>query len=100
MRKLTMLAAAGIAATIASPVFADPNVTMVVPSQDQGVLVHGNGGAADVGLEVTGDLGSGWRRSSRRWSRRVPGREPTTRAERSGPHRPAERFRGTGDCWM
>jgi hypothetical protein len=32
---------------------------MVVPSQDQGVLVHGNGGAADVGLEVTGDLGSG-----------------------------------------
>jgi hypothetical protein len=59
MRKLTMLAAAGIAATIASPVFADPNVTMVVPSQDQGVLVHGNGGAADVGLEVTGDLGSG-----------------------------------------
>ena len=59
MRKLTMLAAASIAAMVASPALADPNVTMVVPSQDQGVLVHGNGGAADVGLEVTGDLGSG-----------------------------------------
>lgn len=59
MRKLTMLAAASLAATIATPALADPTVHMVVPSQDQGVLVHGNGGAADVGLEVTGDLGSG-----------------------------------------
>jgi hypothetical protein len=59
MRKLTMLAAVGLAATIATPAVADPTVHMVVPSQDQGVLVHGNGGAADVGLEVTGDLGSG-----------------------------------------
>jgi PEP-CTERM motif len=62
MRKLSLLATAAIAAaglTSAAPAFADPVVNMVVPSADQGVLVHGNGGGADVGLEVTGDLGSG-----------------------------------------
>ena len=59
MRKLTVLAAATLAATAltASPALA--TVTMVSPSVDQGVLVHGNGGGADVGPEVTGDLGSG-----------------------------------------
>jgi len=59
MRKTFLLAAAAFAATMATPAAADPVVHMVVPSQDQGVLVHGNGGSADVGLEVTGDLGSG-----------------------------------------
>jgi hypothetical protein len=58
MRKLALLAAVSFAATLsASPALA--TVNLVLPSVDQGVLVHGNGGAADVGLEVTGDLGSG-----------------------------------------
>src|SRR3982750_4067548 len=58
MRKLTLLAAAAVAALIStSPAMA--TVNLVLPSVDQGVLVHGNGGGADVGAEVTGDLGSG-----------------------------------------
>lgn len=61
MRKLALLAATALAAStlVVAPAFADPQVHMVSPSVDQGVLVHGNGGGADVGLEVTADLGSG-----------------------------------------
>lgn len=57
MRKRYMLAAATAATLLTSPAYAD--VTGMKPSADQGYLVHGNGGAADVGTEVTGDLGSG-----------------------------------------
>lgn len=42
---------------IATPAFA--GVDAYKTSFEQGILVHGNGGAADVGTEVTGDLGSG-----------------------------------------
>ena len=64
MRTLTLVAAAALAATslTAAPAFA--TVTAEKTSFDQGVLVHGNGGAADVGLEVTGDLGSGPKQQS------------------------------------
>lgn len=60
MRKQLLLAAAASAAIMiasATPALAD--VTGEKTSVDQGVLVHGNGGGADVGTEVTGDLGSG-----------------------------------------
>lgn len=57
MRKQYLLAAACAATLLTSPAIAD--VTGQKASVDQGYLVHGNGGAADVGTEVTGDLGSG-----------------------------------------
>ena len=65
MRKQLLLAAAASAAIViasATPALAD--VTGEKASADQGVLVHGNGGAADVGTEVTGDLGSGPKQQS------------------------------------
>lgn len=42
---------------VATPALAD--VDAYKTSYDQGILVHGNGGSADVGTDVTGDLGSG-----------------------------------------
>ena len=51
----TILAATTL--LVATPSYAD--ILAVRTSADQGILVHGNGGAADQGLEVTGDLGSG-----------------------------------------
>jgi hypothetical protein len=45
---------AAIALISATPAFAD--IVAQKSSVDQGYLVHANGGAADVGLEVTGDL--------------------------------------------
>lgn len=57
MRKLYLLAAASAAIIATSPALADVNAQKT--SVDQGTLVHGNGGGADTGLEVTGDLGSG-----------------------------------------
>ena len=59
MRKLSLLAATILAATALSTTPALADVTAQKTSVDQGVLVHGNGGGADVGTEVTGDLGSG-----------------------------------------
>lgn len=47
-------AVAAIALIGATPAFAD--IIASKTSVDQGYLVHGNGGGADVGLEVTGDL--------------------------------------------
>lgn len=64
MRRLTLVAAAALAATSLAGTPAFATVTAEKTSFDQGVLVHGNGGPADVGLEVTGDLGSGPKQQS------------------------------------
>ncbi len=64
MRPLRLLAAAALAATSLTATPALATVTAEKTSVDQGVLVHGNGGGADVGLEVTGDLGSGPKQQS------------------------------------
>jgi len=59
MRTLRLFAAAALAATslTATPALAD--ISAQKTSFDQGILVHGNGGAADVGTTVTGTLGGG-----------------------------------------
>lgn len=48
---------AGIALMSASPVFAE--IIDARSSDSQGTLVHADGGAADVGSQVTGNLGGG-----------------------------------------
>ena len=46
-----------VAMLAAAPAGAD--IISASPSDSQGTLVHGNGGSADVGLDVTANLGSG-----------------------------------------
>ena len=57
MKILLNAAVASAALMIASPSFA--TIVDARASDSQGTLVHGNGGAADVGTDVTGTLGSG-----------------------------------------
>jgi hypothetical protein len=59
MRRLTLLAAAALAATALTSTAALADVTGERSSFDQGILVHGDGGAADVGSTVIGNLGGG-----------------------------------------
>ena len=48
---------AAFALMSAAPAMAD--IVDAAASQSQGILVHGNGGAADVGTDITGTLGAG-----------------------------------------
>ena len=57
MRVVVKTAVAAIALVAATPAWAD--IVDARASESQGTLVHGNGGAADVGLDVTGTLGGG-----------------------------------------
>ena len=59
MRTLKLLAAAALAVTSLNANTAYADVTAEKTSFDQGILVHGDGGAADVGSTVTGNLGGG-----------------------------------------
>jgi PEP-CTERM motif len=59
MRPLYLLAATALAATAMTATPAMATVTGEKTSVDQGTLVHGNGGAADVGTTVSGTLGGG-----------------------------------------
>lgn len=57
MRHLFKSTIAALAIVSATPAFAD--IVEADASDSQGTLVHGNGGAADVGVDVTGTLGAG-----------------------------------------
>jgi PEP-CTERM motif-containing protein len=59
MRPLRLLAAAALAATSLTATSAFADITAQKTSFDQGILVHGDGGAADVGTTVIGNLGGG-----------------------------------------
>jgi hypothetical protein len=57
MRHLLKSSIAALALISATPAMAD--IVDARASDSQGTLVHGNGGAADVGTDVTGTLGAG-----------------------------------------
>src|SRR5688572_918115 len=57
MRHALKSTIAALALISATPAMAD--IVDASASDSQGTLVHGNGGAADVGTDVTGTLGAG-----------------------------------------
>jgi PEP-CTERM motif len=57
MRFRVKAAVAAVALMASTPAWAD--IVDARASESQGTLVHGNGGAADVGTDVTGTLGGG-----------------------------------------
>jgi PEP-CTERM motif len=57
MRNIFSATVAAIALVAATPAAAD--IIDASASDSQGTLVHGNGGSADVGTDVTGTLGAG-----------------------------------------